>query len=339
MLTSCKTPQVYDILRRLCCLVIRQLIIIENLDSEVGQCVEYEISCWVDCMGNENIEQFCAKAEEATQLLPLECEIWMYNAWNQAEFPKPVPKLASSPLLVHAASSLCKGSLPPDMVNLVVLVLTKCLLFHNNPLPLATLIHFCFSTRVDEPAVQVAGDQDAAPTEALLKYTDSLVRFDRYSPSKRADLLNHLLKLHFTSQSFHLKVHKFLFHEGDDEDETLPECMASISRHDSVAAVRQLSHALVCTDDKLIQQKTLPLLRILLPLALKVSHISMICAIVVLIVFLVADLSRSLTECEGPYHASEGYFKPIGMVRFDGPEVLRTLRSVADAKAVLRPCH
>lgn len=253
IVTTTRAPVVYSRARNICQLMVGQVAPSDSAEGETQKCLKYEISCWVDCMTEGLVAEFCAILEEASQL-HFKSEIFLLQAWKKAGLPQPMPALLVSPILMVAMSSSTGGSRSDGMALLLNQIMTKCLLYHHNPLPLAALICYFYSAEKEDPLVQ---------------YSSSLTSFETESESKRGELILQLIESTFSKESFHFKILRLL---SEDENEKLAlGLLNEMSKDDAVAATRQLLHILACSDSEATLRNCLSLIRLLLPPVLEGS--------------------------------------------------------------------
>ena len=239
--------------------MIGQVAPSDSAEGETQQCLKYEILCWVDCMTAGIVPEFCSILEEASQL-HFKSEIYLLQAWKKADLPQPMPTLAVSPILMAAMSNLSGGSRTGSMAVLLNQVVTKCLLYHDNPLPLAALVGYFQSTGMNSQL-----------KDPLRQYARSLVAFGTVSESKREELLRRLVDSTFTEKSFHRKTLRLT--TENTTEKILSGLLDGLSREDTVAATRQLLHILASSSIDASLRNNISLMRLLLPAMLQVRTV------------------------------------------------------------------
>lgn len=242
--------------RSICQFMIGHVVPSDGAENETHQCLQYEILCWIDCMTAEMIPEFSLILEEAAQL-HFKSEIYLLQAWKWADLVQPMPKLAVSPILVAGLSSTSGSSKSNNMVKLLNQVTTKCLFYHDNPLPLAALVGYFHAIK---RGVQLEDN--------LVQYSNSLIAFDSVTESSRKELLFRLVDSIFSERSFYSRILSSIFKV--DTKKLSPNSLEGLSQEDNVAATRQLLHILACSSNDELLLRCFSLLRALLPAVLQV---------------------------------------------------------------------
>lgn len=231
----------------------------DRTDDESQDCLRYEIHCWVECITAELVPAFCAILEEASQL-HFKSEIYLLQAWKLAELPNQMPKLTVSPILMAAMSSKSTNTKSRNMDKLLNQVTTKCLLYHDNPLPLAALIGY----------FQNVNECTQLET-TLVHYSESLVNFEAEAQSTREEILFRLVDSTFSGISFHSRILRSVSNDG--EKMILSDILEGLKHEDTNAATRQLLHMIACSKDEGKLESCVSILRFLLPAVLMVSSL------------------------------------------------------------------
>ena len=251
ILTRARSPRVYERARSICQFIVSKVAPSEKIDDESNQCLQYEILCWIDCMTADIVPEFCSILEDASQL-HFKSDIYLLQAWKLANLPNPIPKLTVSPILMAALSSKSRNTKSRKMAKLLDQVTTKCLLYHDNPLPLAALVSYFHSVH---HCTQLK--------TTLLHYSKSLVAFDEFTEPDREELLSQLISSTFSDNSFHSRVLRSV--SNDDAQ------FKGLSHEETIAAIRQLLHMVACTNNEEKVESCVATLNVLLPAALKVG--------------------------------------------------------------------
>jgi hypothetical protein len=275
ILTICRNPVVYQATRTICNRVFAFVAPARSAEIEIQQCIEHEISSWVDCLTSQSVEEFCSSLHEASQL-SFQSEIHLLRAWTKADLPKPIPRLSVSPILVAALSSLFGGSCSRDFSLLVGRVATKCLLFHHNPMPLAALISYFYEMQASKKtpdARDIVKENGCSPGQienVVSSYAHSLVEFENVSDEERESRLLSLTTMFFSKKSYLRRLPLML--DGVIAQEPAVKILRNMTRDDVVAAVRQIIHMLAISDPKeSLRRNCLPFLRLALPIVVDVS--------------------------------------------------------------------
>ena len=246
----------YTRARNICQFMIGHVVPSDRAKDETHQCLQYEILCWIDCMTAEMVPEFSLILEEASQL-HFKSEIYLLQAWKWADLPQPMPKLDVSPILMAGLSSTSGSSKSDNMVKLLNQVTTKCMFYHDNPLPLAALVGYFHAIK---RGIQLE--------DYLVQYSNSLVAFETVTESSRKELLLQLVDSTFSKRSFYCRIPSSIFKGGTKK--FLPNAIEGLSQEDNVAATRQLLHILACSSNDELLQSCFSLLRLLLPAVLQV---------------------------------------------------------------------
>jgi hypothetical protein len=143
-------------------------------------------------------------------------------------------------------------------------VAAKCLLYHFNPLPLATIV---VHSRNEGPSI------DHAFYDALWAYAHSLVEFNRYTATERNGLANSML-----SSCLSVGSYPRVFVESPS-DSMIPKMLhkrlrlatnSTFVRDDNEAMARHLSHLVVVSDNDIERKSRLNIMKRLLPSAIMV---------------------------------------------------------------------
>jgi len=266
IMTTSRSPVVGSAARNMCTVLVGRAALFGRTQSEIGQCLKHEICSWVDCMTSENIEDFCTILNRAKQQ-PFHGDIFLFRAWQACGLPKPTHKLPASPILVTALEFLSEGKCSPTMAASVNQVTTKCLLFHDDPLPLSVLVQSFFET-AQKQTKKVAGEKSPGGfNPAIVEYTESLVDFSAFDETSRMTLLGAVVNACFTKSSLHHRIMKVI------QDNSTHDCLLLLqgaSREEAVAATRFIIHIVACAGSKATRQRCISLLKSLLPAAMEV---------------------------------------------------------------------
>ena len=262
---SCRARAVYSYARALSLFLLTRIVLSSFLSDEMLSNINYEMTCWIDCMSKGAVRDF-GRVLEASSANTY-AEISLFRAWKNVGLMCPMPNEMSSGILVTAIKFIytdCTCS--SELEALVCQVAAKCLVFNHNPMPLAALVTSSFGSKKSSP---VDGSYSKEMMIALGKYAKCLVEFESTDESTQSKLLFQLFETCFAESSFHRKVTEWL--DGDAKDQTPQEHLGRISLQDSIAAIRQLSHVVACISKDALRQRSLSLLRLLLCVALEVS--------------------------------------------------------------------
>lgn len=228
-------------------------------------CLEYERACWIDSIqSEEDIKYFGLVLEEAAQLSSFQSELYLIRAWSKTGLPKPAPtRLPMSPILV-AALTHCRASSDSSRFSFITAqVASKCLLFHYNPLPLAALVVYFCDEGMDE-SLSTPTTSGSAPSKALTHYSRSLIKFDPEQEMERKKLLCDLVSTYFSVRSYQQSLLDLL--ERKSRRSSNNDILKSLPAEHTDAALRQLRHIFVSTNDDDIRRNCFEMICHLLPL-------------------------------------------------------------------------
>ena len=227
-------------------------------DGECIQCRDYEISCWIDGISISNVETFCKLIGDACSL-SLNSKVTVGIAWEKAGLPRPFPKIAISPMLVTALTTLT--GYPNDFVLLTIHVAACCILFHKNPIPLAAMLNSC-DTNLDS-FVEISS------VKFLVRYAKALIAND----ASKMTTLYEMVTSNFSQRSP-------LFHFAQYVNDEVPASMGndnslryqSLSTEQAGVASRFLLHIVkIARGSSKVITRCLHLLRRAIPLMFSVS--------------------------------------------------------------------
>jgi hypothetical protein len=237
--------------------MFRQVVSSRVEDRESQQCLEYEASCWIDGMTKETLPEFCKVIQEASQL-SFRSVVSFAEAWTASALPGTMPALSVSANLIHVMKRLSRTS--EAFLLLTCQVAAKCLLYHFNPLPLATIV---VHSRNEGPSI------DHAFYDALWAYAHSLVEFNKYTATERNGLVSSML-----SSCLSVGSYPRVFVESPS-DSMIPESLqlatnSTFVRDDNEAMARHLSHLVVVSGNDIDRKSRLNIMKRLLPSAIMV---------------------------------------------------------------------
>ena len=221
---------------------------------EASECLNYEVGCWLDGLTMKTVAEFSTLISDASSN-SLNKAVCLGQAWAHSKLPKPMPTIAVSSVLTTALSSHSEHSISFSMLALQTA--SRCLLFHKNPLPLASLILYCHE--FNRSPILLVADADV-----LVKYTGSLVNFGQTSAEDRVSLFYKMVQAYFSGQSLMAKIVAIL---SSDADATVPFVRASAA----TLAARLLAHIAVAAKGNLmVSKRSLVMIRRLIPAILQV---------------------------------------------------------------------
>jgi hypothetical protein len=243
--------------REIALFMFRRVVSSRVEDTESQQCLEYEASCWIDGMTKETLPEFCKVIQEASQL-SFRSVVAFAEAWTASALPGTMPALSVSGNLIHVMQRLSKAS--EAFLLLTCQVAAKCLLYHFNPLPLATII---VHSRKEGTSI------DHAFYDALWAYAHSLVEFNKYTATERNGLVNSML-----SSCLSVGSYPRVFVESPSDSMT-PKRLglatnSTFVRDDNETMARHLSHLVVVSDNDTERKSRLDTMKRLLPSAIMV---------------------------------------------------------------------
>lgn len=225
-------------------------------NSERVSVLEYEASCWLDGLSNDLLDEFCSLVQKSTQQASMSI-VSVAKAWKASNLPGQAPTLQFSPILVQ--SLLTINQISETFAGLVCQVVSNCLLYMANPLPLAALI-------VHVSASTCALDQ----FQRLSEYSRSLVNFAEYSGIERKVLVHKMMQSCLPGTSALLDVTKECRSNTSSEDNANEINGESLNY---LALIRQLAHVILSIDERRTEDKCLILVQKILPAALVVRVI------------------------------------------------------------------
>mgnify|MGYP005841045457 CR=1 FL=1 len=272
IMTTCKSRVIYKVAKRLCCFVLQSFTPVKVSDRETRQSVDYEITCWVECITLSDIPEFCDVLQHASEL-SFQSNIVFLRAWNSEGLPKPVPKLPVSSLLVAAITSENQRcSCSEGFAFLLNQVTSRCLLYHNNPLPLCALITYAQKLEVRAEYLAASPKQSSPISTTLLDYSESLVRYEQVTDKDRENRLKTLLAQYFSDESFYRRVSDALL-RGKMGRDAVEKLFKNMPSEDLVAAMRLALHVFALYDGESMRHAHFPFLFQLLPVVLEVLSI------------------------------------------------------------------
>jgi hypothetical protein len=250
--------------REIALFMFRRVVASRVEDTESQQCLEYEASCWIDGMTMETLPEFCKVIQEASQL-SFRSVVAFAEAWTASALPGAMPTLSVSGNLIHVMQRLSKAS--EAFLLLTCQVAAKCLLYHFNPLPLATIV---VHSRKEGTLI------DHAFYNALWAYAHSLVEFNKYTATERNGLVNSML-----SSCLSVGSCPRVFVESPS-DSMIPKRLglatnSTFVRDDNKAMARHLSHLVVVSDNDIERKSRLDTMKRLLPSAIMVRIFLLYC--------------------------------------------------------------
>ena len=249
ILLSVRSPQIMQLARTLTLQLLSGIISVKDKQAD------YEFGCWLDGVTTETLAEFVSCLQEASHLRLFNSGF--ARAWQRAQLTSSVPFLPASPLLVFA---LRKQPSTGPFGLLTCQVAARCLLYQENPLPLAVLIH---------DANQTADPQDRSEhLERLAEYCNSLIKFEEFS----GDQMNNLFTCAWRS----------LFSE-EWGSIFAANAMTAIADQQTACdtLVRNLTHLITVTSGTQVGRQYVELLQKIAPLAFAVSlkYVCCICAV------------------------------------------------------------
>lgn len=192
--------------------------------------VENECQCWMDGLTMESLPSFCKRLQNVSEnSLGLIADIG--KAWEQCHH---FGTIEFSLLLVDSLNSTDES---PSFSRLVAQVCMKSLLFHRNPLTLATLIQFLCEKISGASLIKTNVNRH------LVNYAKSL----QLSPTEdRVNMLGTTLKAYFSAQDIFVITYNWCTDESRlDADDMINTLQLSREKGRFLSFVRFLNHAQV----------------------------------------------------------------------------------------------
>jgi hypothetical protein len=221
------------------------------LGSESKLDIEYELTCWVEGLTVGCIEGFHSVLQSLRTGSGY--GVVFARSWKESSF-------ASSPVEPNVSSLLMAALRLKSDSKLVLLcrqVASRCLLHHQNPLPLAAVI----------VSDEVAGD-DLSSLEA---YARCLTNFENSDAEHRASCLPQMIRAFISQSASPLNFALSQLAGGQSRKHRSFSCFERVDVH---TAFRQLAHIILCdATPSSIASNSIRKFRMLLPLCLKVSEL------------------------------------------------------------------
>lgn len=225
---------------------ISRELTIKHLSRMLATAEEYELSCWIDGMTTETLNEFFTVLQNTSGLGSL---LLFANAWQQVRPGTTVPSLPASPLLIQALQFLPRAS--EEFATLVGQIAFKSLLFIENPIALAIFLQqACQALREHE------SNASCSIVKKLGKYAKFLIGFsDRFVPLEDSEL-------------FSISVMLGLHSNDAQTPSPIPRRLCFV---DALVLVRQLTHLIAVAGDSDLRVRMMETLRRLIPVVVSVS--------------------------------------------------------------------
>jgi len=224
MLTT-KSKVVHDRCRQIVSRLLLQILQSRWVDTGSISSIEHECECWIDALTLDSLPEFCKLLHGVSEnISALGIIAGIGDAWTQCHDLGPF----EFSLLLVASLNSPNPSQPFSL--LVGQVCTKSLLFHRNPLVLATLIYSL--TQSSEVINVVKSDINTN----LVKYANSLRSFAPESQAMQIKLLGKIVKSYVSAEDIFVIAFKYFTEEAsmdvDNLMHKLPsnECLLSFVR-------------------------------------------------------------------------------------------------------------
>lgn len=226
------------------------------VDSESSECIDYEISLWVDGITELCIDDFFSLLNSPANT-PFQHSIAVAKAWKKANLDALMPCICFSPLMSASLEQIATGTSSEPFSLFTCQVVTKCLLYQRYPLLLASLI---VNSLADI-------ELDVHPANFLCRYARSLLSPDDWNARESMAVLDSLIQCIFTPNCLQNEMMRSL-----REETHLDLSRTDFSIAELNAAVRQCLHvAVVDSISADATKQSILQLRKLVPLLSQVS--------------------------------------------------------------------
>jgi hypothetical protein len=224
-------------------------------------CFDYESSLWIDGLAEECVEEFCSLLHSSVNN-SFHHGITVAQAWEKASLGAALPPICFSPLITASLSTAATAS--QRFVLFSCQVVSKCLLFHRHPLPLASLI----THNLADTELKKLDSDDLIPVDLLKRYSQSLIAFGTLDALKPVTLLFSLIDCLFSTDCLQSLIAGNISGKG-----RLDLSRASLSESDCVVAARQCLHVLALALNSDYAKESMSQLHALIPLVVRVSEV------------------------------------------------------------------
>lgn len=238
-----------------------------DTDKSCNDVIEYEITCWLESVTMNTLNEYCSLIEQCITDSYMSV-IVVAQAWNNAKLPNPMPPLTFSSLLVHAIRNINQSSKAFSICTCQIAI--KCIMYMNNPLPLAALILDSYDSTGKTTSSCIPEVHNI-----VRQYAQSLIDYNNYSGTTRIEICYQMLHLTFGENSLLRLVVQVIRTSGMIEIDTPKGIL--IQKLDGLclnylALSRNIKHFLFLTDTDHVKNNCLHLMKCILPALLKVRE-------------------------------------------------------------------
>ena len=226
IMIATKQCKVYEKIRSIAVQALRALVLTENVLEVVKDSLLFEIELWIDSLTATTVKEFvsCCSGPDATTF---QHTILVAQAWKESGVSGPMGTLMHSSILTAALHKLSKSSMQEEIARIA----GRCLLYHNNPLPLASFI------------VAAVGRVEKSSIQLLCDYSKSLLSYDI---GKMGPAMNKLLP-NLLSPAYYELSEDHIF-------KVIPSTFENATEIQLIEAIRVCLHALMVKTDSQSQE-------------------------------------------------------------------------------------